>query len=149
MRTKEVQATWTGTSPASASTAVSTTPVNGLEKWDGVVIDAVITGGTGGTIDVYLQRKIASNVWADWVHFPQVAAATTKRYTTMVTGHGAGTTPTEIGVGTDASPSVVLAANTSTNVPPTGQVRVVMVGGAGTSAGATQTIYFTPFTERV
>jgi hypothetical protein len=118
-----------------------------LTKAEGIVIDATLTGGTGGTLDVYLQRKIASDTWRDWVHFPQLAAAASKKYTLTIIGNGAGIV--EVGGGSDASPGVALAANTAVDVTPGGDVRLVFVSGAGTSAGAAQTIIFTPYTERL
>lgn len=149
MKTKETSITLTGTSPSSATTAVSNSVAGGgmLTKAEGIVIDATLTGGTGGTLDVYLQRKIASDTWRDWVHFPQLAAAASKKYTLTIIGNGAGIV--EVGGGSDASPGVALAANTAVDVTPGGDVRLVFVSGAGTSAGAAQTIIFTPYTERL
>ena len=108
------------------------------------------SGGTGGTLDVYLQRKTGTNAWIDWAHFPQVAAATTKRFSFSVNAYGqmASNAMFDLGGGTDATPGVSLAANTATNTIPTGDVRAVFVAGGGTSAGATQTITITPYTER-
>lgn len=147
MRTKKDAQTVTLTSPAAASTAVGATIFAGSTlNADKLVIDATLIGGTGGTLDVYLQRKLASNSWADWVHFPQIAAGTTKRYSLAITGEGASIV--EVGGGTDAAPGVALAANTAVDVIPGGDIRVVFVAGAGTSAGASNTIKITPFMER-
>ena len=113
-------------------------------------VTAGVYGGTGGTLDVYLQRKTGTNAWIDWAHFPQVAAATTKRFSFSVNAYGqmASNAMFDLGGGTDATPGVSLAANTATNTIPTGDVRAVFVAGGGTSAGATQTITITPYTER-
>lgn len=147
MRTKKDAQTVTLTSPAAASTAVGATIFAGSTlNADKLVIDATLVGGTGGTLDVYLQRKLASNSWADWIHFPQIAAGTTKRYSFMITGEGASIV--EVGGGSDAAPGVALAANTAVNVIPGGDVRVVFVAGVGTSAGASNTIKITPYMER-
>jgi hypothetical protein len=105
-----------------------------------------LTAGTGGTLDVYLQRKLGSNSWADWIHFPQLTAAQSKKYSLAITGTG--TSIVEVGQGTDATPSVALAANTAVNVIPGDEVRVVFVAGASTSAGASNTITITPYTVR-
>lgn len=147
-RTKKDAITLTHTSPSSASTAVGANIASSgiLTSADKLVIDANLLGGTGGTLDVYLQRKLASNSWADWIHFPQIAAGTAKRYTVTITGEGSSIV--EVGVGTDAAPGVALAANTAVNVIPCGDVRVVFVAGGGTSAGASNTVKITPLFQR-
>ena len=149
MKTKETSQTLTLTSPASATTAVGASAFTGafLQRAEALTIDAKIIGGTGGTLDVYLQRKIASDSWLDWVHFPQVAAATTKRYTLTIVGNDS--TIVETGGGSDAAPGVALAAGTAVNVTPGDTVRVVFVAGVGTSLGASQVITITPYTERM
>jgi hypothetical protein len=143
----------TGTSPGSAATAVVGSVVRGLHDFDWFTIDAVIIGGTGGTIDVTLQRKVQSlvdgtavDVWVDWCHFPQVAAATTKKYTCST---GASTSITEVGTQA-ASPgttAATLAANTFTGGHPGPEVRMLATGGSGTSVGATQTIYISAWSS--
>lgn len=147
MRTRETALTWTDTSPAAASTAVSTALIKNsiLYKAERIQIAATLTGGTGGTLDVYLQYKFGTNAWIDWCHFPQVAAATTKKYHVTITGLSTSIVNAN---GTDASPTVALAANSVVDVIPTGDIRVVFVAGASTSAGAAQTIVFTPITDR-
>lgn len=148
MRTKEAPWSLTDTSPAAASTVVSTSFAKGGMLWqaDKLIVDAALIGGTGGTLDIYLQRKLGTNRWVDWIHFPQLAAGATKKYSFAITGEG--TTIVEVGGGTDVSPGVALAANTAVNVLPTGDVRMIFVAGAGTSAGALQRIDIIPFTER-
>lgn len=149
MKTKETAQTITATSPAAASTVVHTDLFKGsmLARAEGLVIDAKLTQATGGTLDVYLQRKLATNDWVDWVHFPQLAAGSSvKRYTCTITGNGAPLV--EVGGGTDAAPGVALAANTAVDVTPGDDVRIVFVAGASTSAGAAQTIRITPYTEK-
>jgi hypothetical protein len=147
VRAKQAAQTVTATSPTSPSTAVVGTVFAGSTlNADKLVIDATLIGGTGGTLDVYLQRKTGTNAWRDWVHFPQIAAATTKRYSFMITGEG--TSIVEVGGGTDAAPGVALAANTAVNVMPGGDVRVVFVAGGGTSAGGSNSITITPYQER-
>jgi len=141
------QFTLTGTSPASATTAAVGAAVGGLDRFSFFEIDAIVIGGTGGTIDLYLQRQVdkTNDIWLDWVHFPQVAAATTKRYTVSSIGNGS---IVEVGqMNTALSGSLVLAANTCVGGHPGDAVRLVAVGGAGTSAGATQTVYLSCFEE--
>lgn len=149
MKIKGTSQTVTATSPSAASTtSVASTTFKGaiMRDAEALVIDAKLIGGTGGTLDVYLQRKIASDSWLDWVHFPQIAAGTTKRYTVTIVGNGSSIV--EVGGGSDAVPGVALAANTAVNVTPGDDVRVVFVSGSGVSAGATNTITITPYKER-
>lgn len=148
MRCKETAQTVTATSPAIASTAVAAASFKGdmLRKADLLVIDANLLGGTGGTLDVYLQRKVATDAWVDWIHFPQLAATVAKKYSVAITGTGS--TIVETGGGNDATPGVALAANAAVNVMPGDEVRVVFVAGASTSAGASNSVTITPYTER-
>jgi hypothetical protein len=149
MKAKETTITWSATSPSAAGTVVSSTLICGLHRYDHVCIDATLIGGTGGTLDVYIQRKLDNDVWQDWAHFPQLAAGTTKRYSASIRGDGGGSTAfVEVGGGSDNVPGVSLAANTIVNTQPTEVMRVVFVAGAGTTAGAVQTIRFTPFSLR-
>lgn len=126
------------TSPSSASTVVSTASISGLQSFDEIQIEAILTQATGGTLDVYLQRKLISDLWADYAHFTQLAAGSTVfKYSARSTSAGG---ITVVGGGTDASPGVVLAANTILSGHPGTDLRAVFVAGASTSAGATQTI---------
>lgn len=148
MRTKETVQTITATSPAAASTVVPATVFKGgmLRQADKLVIDAALMGGTGGALDVYLQRKLEADRWVDWIHFPQLAAGTSKKYSLCITGEGSSIV--EVGGGTDAAPGVALAANTAVNVIPGDDVRIVFVAAGGTSAGGSNRIDITPYTER-
>lgn len=149
MRVKGDAQSITATSPSAASTtSIAATTIAGsmLARAELLVIDATLVGGTGGTLDVYLQRKTGTNAWRDFVHFPQIAAATTKRYTVTITGEGSSIV--ETGGGTDAAPGVALAANTVVNVIPGGDVRMVFVSGGGVSAGASNTVTITPYSVR-
>jgi hypothetical protein len=133
----------TGTSPATAITTVGA-PLGRLHEFDYLVIDAVLIGGTGGALDVYIQREIGkedSGIWADWIHFTQLPAATPATYT--LTSDAASSGLLAVGIGTLAAPGVALAAGAMTTGTPGGRVRFVFVAGAGTSAGAAQTVYFT------
>lgn len=149
MRTAEPALTLTATSPASAITAPSATTLKAgpLKTANSLVIDAVIVGGTGGTLDACLQRRVGVNAWADWVRFPQVAAGVTKRFAVTVTGDG--TTIVDCAGGTDSVPTLTVAASTNTNVMPgSAEIRLAMTAGAGTSAGAAQAITITPYTVK-
>lgn len=147
MRTKEAAQTITVTSPGAPGTVVSSSfKGDMLRRADMLIIDAALLGGTGGTLDVYLQRKLATNEWVDWVHFPQLAAGATKKYSVAVTGKQA--TIVDVGGGTDASPGVTLAANTVVDVIPGDDVRIVFVAGGGTTLGASNKITITPYSEK-
>lgn len=158
MKTKELGLSLSVTSPATASTVASASPntfkLGYLSKGNILVVDAILTGATGGALDVYLQRRTGADDWTDWVHFPQVTAAqAATRYTFGCDGSGT-TTIQAVGGGTTAAPGVFLAANTYTNVMPGNrtedggaEVRFVFVAGASTSAGAPQKVTISPYTE--
>ena len=128
------------TTPSSATTSVSTTNFLKMGKFRNVSIYADLQGATGGTLDVYLQCKIdqAGTVkWVDWIHFAQLAAgAAAIRYCKSTKDGPATATPVTIGIGTTASPGVVLAAASYTGALQTDTIRIVAVAGASTSAGA-------------
>lgn len=138
--------TLTDTSPASASTAVGDI-LGGLAKFDFITVDATLTGATGGTLDVYLQRELGqpeSGVWADWYHFAQLAdgaAATHVSFNSYMAN--AAVYPVTIGIGTTGTPAVALSAGTLVTPTPGMRIRYVFVAGAGTSAGAAQTVRVT------
>lgn len=128
------------TPPATASTVIadSTTWANSLEDYEYFTIDISVTGGTGGTLDVYLQRRVGSNLWADWLHLPQAAAgAAISRYT--VTPLMGASAITVVGTGTDSAATPALAANTFVGGHPGDAVRCVVVAGSGTTVGGTVT----------
>jgi len=132
--------TISGTSPASASTAAVGSPVNGLARYDWFLIDATIIGGTSGTVDAWLQRKIeGQDKWRDWIRFPQVAAATTKHYSVQMTGANS---IYEVSQGTLGSPGTpTIPANTTIGGHCGDKVRLVVTAGSGTSAGAAQIVH--------
>jgi hypothetical protein len=131
----------TGTSPASASTAAVGDVLSGLQQFDELFIDAALVGATGGTLDVYIQRKLKTDVWADWAHFPQLASgAAAVKYSVP---NGRGTTIVVVGGGTDATPAPALAANTFLGGHPGDILRCVCVAGASTSVGAAVAIRIT------
>jgi hypothetical protein len=147
MNTKEAVQTITAATPSSPATAAySTTYFKGLSIFDRLVIQATITAGSGGTLDVYLQRKLAADSCADWIHFAQASAGATIRATATVNGEGS--VVTAVGGGSDAAPGVALAAATVVNCIPGGDVRLVFVAGAGTSGAGSVTVSITPYTKR-
>ncbi len=132
--------TLTTTSPAAAGTAIGSV-LPGLREYDWFMIDAKLTQATGGVLDVYLQRKLVTDVWHDWLHFPQLAAGSTVFHYSMTAQSNTGLTV--VGAGTDATPAPALAANTMIGGHPGDIIRVVYVAGASTSAGASQSIWIT------
>lgn len=137
-----------GTSPAAAAIVIDPTVIYGLARFSSIRVDALLLGATGGVLDVYLQRKLGPNAWADYCHFAQLAAgASAVRYsitgmqvnsTTIVTANG----------GTDAAPAVSLGAATFLGGHPGDALRVVYVAGASTSAGAAVAINVTGLGEK-
>lgn len=138
MATRDQLFTISDTSPASETTAIGST-IAGLHDYDWFEIDAVITGDAVGTIDVYLQRQVTTNLWVEWAHFTQVSATITKRFSLQP----ASTNQVyEVGAGTDSTAGTpVLAAGTFIGGHPGAKVRAVYVAGSGTTTGAQQIIY--------
>lgn len=138
---------FTATSPSSASTVAGPSLKSSLfARASRLLIDATVVGATGGVLDVYLQRKVATDVWRDWVHFTQAGAgAAAAHYQFVITGDL--TTITAGNGGTDSTPAVSLSANSALNILPGEELRWVFVAGASTSAGAVQTVRITPFIE--
>lgn len=136
--------TISATSPAAASTVVGT-PAYGLADYEFFRIDAALVGATGGTLDVYLQRKIDTDVWADWLHYTQLAAGGAAVKWTALAGNPSLSTvlTSSFGIGSDSTPAVGLAANTFLGGHPGQAIRPVYVAGASTSAGAAVLIYLT------
>lgn len=128
-------------SPDAVSTGTAGTKYVNLAPFDYIVIDATLTGATGDTLDVYIQREVGvtgSDIWLDWYHFAQLAAgASAATYTLNSDAHT--TAIAQVGSGT----SPALAAGTLTSPTPAGRVRLLFVAGAATSAGETQTVRFT------
>jgi len=137
MRPKIV--TITATSPSSASPNVASTGiVGGLSGFDALTIIGNLQGGTGGTLDVYLQTSYdGGTTWYDYAHFPQLsagAAASLRAY--QVNRTTAVTAATTIGSGLNTA----LAADTILGGAWGDMMRLLFDGGAGTSAGASQSV---------
>lgn len=142
----------TGTSPAAAGKSIVAT-VRGLARFSLIRIDSVITQATGGTLDLYLQRRVLSNpptssIWVDWLHYTQLAAGTTVFVTSAMAGDNVpnvsivtvGQMNDDLSVGAFA-----LAAGTFVGGLPGDEVRLCAVAGTGTSAGSTQSVYLTGY----
>lgn len=132
------------TTPAAAGTAVGDA-IGGFDDYDYVRVDAALVGATGGALDVYLQRLVRPNLWADWVHFTQLAAGAAAVKYSVVGAHGLSTAIVTGNLGTDDTPAVGLAAGTFTGGHPGKAIRAVYVAGASTSAGAAINIYVQAF----
>ena len=139
------------TSPAATGT-VAKDPVGGLGKFDFITIDATIQGATGDTLDIYLQRELGqpgSDIWADWYHYTQLAAAAAASSVTINSYMAtAASYPVTIGIGTASAPGVALAVGSLVTPTPGERMRVVFVAGASTSAGAAQLFYVTGWEDR-
>lgn len=128
------------TSPAAEGAAAGDV-LTGLDRWRITQIYAALVGATGGTLDVYLQRK-ANGVWVDWVHFTQLAAgAPAIKYSIPVEAATKVTANHIVTVGAGTSP--VLATGAFAGGQPGESVRAYYVAGASTSAGAAVTIILT------
>lgn len=131
-----------GTTPASASTAVVGSAVSGLDDFESLLVEADLIGATGGTLDVYLQTNPSGDgsTWVDYAHFPQLlAGAAAISYAFAVSLAGQQLTPTHVGKGT----SPALAAGSVLGGPWGRQMRCVVTAGASTSAGAAIAINIT------
>jgi len=132
------------TSPAAPGTVVSSAVTGGLSQFDWFTLDALLTQATGGTLDVYLQRFVATlNEWRDWVHFTQLAAGSASfRYT--LDSRMASTSIVAVGQG--SSPAI--AAGTIVCAHPGDKVRLAFTAGASTSAGAGQKVVLSGWRRR-
>jgi hypothetical protein len=148
------------TSPAAAGTAASSNLVlggidNGIPNgvlgligdYDGAEIVAELTGATGGTLDVYVQSSPDEGAnWYDIIHFPQIAGgAATAYYQSPLSTSTNTSAPKQ--VGKNLTPALV--ANTTINGALTDRLRLVMVAGSGTSAGAQVVVRVCPQRIRV
>jgi hypothetical protein len=125
------------TSPSSATTTAFT-PATGLGGYRSMAVYAALQGGTGGTLDVYVQiSPDGGTTWVDYAHFAQLAAGAAQVFR-LFTVSKAGQQTAIATVGTGTSPA--LAASTVVGGDWGDRLRVVAVAGAGTTAGAAQTI---------
>ena len=135
-----------GTTTTSTNVAeIIGSPVRGLAKYDWITLDASLAGVPGATLDVYVQRQIANSdqvtggVWADWVHFAQLASRAARSYSTVSPSDGV--TITAVGRGTDASPGTpALAVNTAIGLHPGDAVRLVAKCGGDTLTGTSLSV---------
>ncbi len=131
----------TATSPSSASTFVGTDKETAIElnQFDSITIVATLQGATGGNLDVYLQACVddTGTNWVDYAHFPQLAGGAAASTTVWSVSRAAQQlTLTTVGTGTASTATPVLAANSIVGGEFGDRLRLVLVAGAGTSAGA-------------
>lgn len=135
------------TSPAAASTIASSVAVTGsngaagilqsdkgLDSFDTLTFYAALVGATGGALDVYVQSSPdQGTTWTDYAHFPQLAAAASAiKYAFSVSRSGQLLVPAVVG----ANLTPALAVNTVVGGAWGDRLRLVMVAGTSTSAGA-------------
>lgn len=131
-------------SPAAAGTAVLATLV-GLGQEPVAVVDATLLGATGGVLDIYVQSSVdadqaGNGTWYDVIHYTQLAAggAAVRWVATLSRGFNKiAAAPNSVN---PVSGTPTLAANTLIADALGNALRVVAVAGAGTSAGAAQTV---------
>lgn len=133
-----------GTSPSTVTTAVGYTTVAEVGMFQTCSFYAVLQGGTGGTLDVYVQtayKKVnATPTWMDVAHFPQLAggaAAVAYAFTLTRWAPAAPVFTTTINT---VSGTPVIAVNTIVPGALGYLLRIVYKTGAGTTVGAAQSI---------
>lgn len=147
-RSLEKTGTLTVTSPSTAGTTISGTVAGNFQQCDVTTVTAILTGATGGTLDVLLQFRVAPNIWVDWAHFAQLTAAQAKTVYQFSCGGTGEWIMFGSSVSTDATVTgTPIAADVNTNMQPSGPIRVVFISGVGTTLGASQTIIINSFRD--
>lgn len=144
-----LQLPFSSTSPNAAGTVVGAaisltsggSPVyTGLDDYGAVLLDCLVRGATGGTLDIYFQSSIKGGRWYDVAHLPQLAAgAALVRYAFSISRARGGGSATPLVVN-PADDTPTLAANTVLTFTLGDALRMVYVAGVGTSLGAAQVI---------
>lgn len=143
----------TGTTPAAASSGVILGTMRGLARYNAIRVDALLQGATGGTLDLYLQRRVLgatspNSIWLDWLHFTQLAGgAAAVRYSAFAGDNVPNVALATVGQMNDdlSVGAFALAAGTFVGGLPGDEVRLCAVAGTGTTAGALQNVYLTGF----
>jgi len=149
------------TSPAAPGTSVSSQAVQSSASYlpagvvgpldDGGSVDilAQLVGATGGTLDVYMQSSSDNGqTWQDRVHFAQLAAgAAAISYGVTLTAFGQPTSAAPVQIGTGTTP--MLSAGTYLQGIGFDRMRLVLVAGTGTTAGAAVKIQLTVQRPRI
>jgi hypothetical protein len=118
-----------------------------IGDYEGADVVAELVGATGGTLDVFVQLSPDEGQnWYDIIHYPTLAAAAPAViYQTPIST--ATNTATAVKVGKNLAPA--LAAGTVVNGAFTDRLRLVMVAGAGTTAGAPVVVRVCPQRSRI
>jgi len=146
-------------SPNAPGTAVSSAPVTSaaptlgvatpLDDFDSLDVAAEIQGATGGTLDVYVQcSPDGGNNWYDVIHFTQAAAGSGVKYYQAPLSLATNTTA-PVAVGKNLAPALGSALASVVNGAFTDRLRLVMVAGTGTTAGALVIVRMAPQRIRV
>lgn len=109
--------------------------IGNLSEYKDVTVVSKLQGATGGTLDVYLQSWDGTD-WVDWLHYTQLAALTPAASLVYVPDYPIA--HALVTVGRNLTPA--LAVNSSVGGHPGEALRMLFVAGAGTSAGALQTM---------
>lgn len=121
------------TSPAAAGSSRSTA-VSGFSKFLALLFVCDVQGATGGTLDVVIEHSNDKTDWYEYAHLTQLAAGAAAACVTFAAAESKA-----IGaVGKNNAGAPVLAAGTAGAGPCLDALRVRLVAGAGTSAGAVQ-----------
>lgn len=125
------------TSPAAAGYARST-PVTGITKYsrDPIWVIATLQGATGGVLDVVVEISADGVDFFEWIHFTQLGAGAAQSVVSCMPDVPAALAA----VGKNLTTTFVLAAGQVRGRPGFDYVRVRMVAGADTSAGAVQSV---------
>jgi len=122
------------TSSGNVSGNTTSTVITGLSKVTAITIIDSLLGATGGTLDVYVQDSPdGGTTWYDYIHYAQIAAAGGAQ---PIGAYDPTLNDTRTVIGTGTSPA--LAASAFRGGKPFDQMRLLLVAGAGTSAGASQ-----------
>lgn len=130
--------TITGTSPASAITDTIGDVITNCSQYRYLTVYAnTIRGGTGGTLDIYVQTSFdGGSTWEDYAAFDQLSdgvAASKKEFKVVK----------DVQITTIFTPSDgTMAAGTVRGGAWGDRFRLKGKAGVGTSAGATQTVKF-------
>lgn len=129
------------TSPSAAGVAFGTLIAKGLDAFSWVTLEMVLTGATGGTLNVGIWTSDDSGTtWDEWHRSADIsaAAAAVVKVASCTPGDG---TPVTIGRWT--SSTIVPALTKGTTRPGLfgTWAKVVFEAGASTSAGAAQKIF--------
>jgi hypothetical protein len=130
----------------SAGTPLIVGTAFGLDEYGDVTIDAAVLGATGGTLDIYFQStvkgppQVAKEAarWFDVAHLPQLAnGAAALRWVFQIT-RSRGAPAATVSVTSDVSVNGTssLAVNTILSQALGDGIRMVLVAGASTTAGA-------------